>query len=435
MSRPAPTTDPSNSYADLATETPAVAAPARRRRGPAAFHSRGFRQLTGAWVFTNIADSALYLMLAVWVKDLTGSDGAAAFVFVALGLPTFLAPFLGQLADRVSRKWLLAASNAAVVPIILSLLLVRDASGIWLIYVVTFSYGAMNYLTASAQSGLVRDLLTDDELPSGNGLLTTMDQAFRLISPLLGTGLYVVAGPGAVVVLTAACFAVTAVLLTRLEATETPPERGQSDYWTDLAGGLRHLTRTAPLGALTLALAIAMGATGLTNVAVFPLMEQGLGVDPSMLGILVSLQGVGAVIGGISAAALIRRLQEPRTIAFGLFAMVIGTVPFIVVGILGLPLVVALPFAVVGLALIGLGVPWAIVAFVTIRQRMTPARLQGRVSAATNIALNLPQTLATLAGATIIGIIDYRILIAATIVGLLAGGGWSLRAHFRPAAV
>ena len=74
--------------------------PARRRRGPAALRHRGFRQLTGAWVFTNIADSALFLMLAAWVKDLTGSDSAAAFVFAALGLPAFIAPFLGQLADR-----------------------------------------------------------------------------------------------------------------------------------------------------------------------------------------------------------------------------------------------------------------------------------------------------------------------------------------------
>src|SRR5690625_1720576 len=222
------------------------------RRGPAALRHRGFRQLASAWVFTNAADSALYLMLAVWVKELTGSDGAACAVLATLGLPALIAPFLGQLADRVSRKWLLAVGNLAMALVVLSLVLVGGAEDVWAIYAVTFLYGAMGFLTASAQSGLVRDLLSDDELAGGNGLLTTVDQAFRLVSPLVGTALYVAAGPRAVVVLTAACFTVSAILLTRVEVVETGrPEASGSGYWAELVGGVRHLVATAPLGVLT----------------------------------------------------------------------------------------------------------------------------------------------------------------------------------------
>ncbi|WP_324653384.1 MFS transporter [Georgenia sp. H159] len=411
-------------------------AAAPRHRGPAALRTRGFRQLAGAWVFTNIADSALYLMVAVWVKELTGSNGAAAFVFAALGLPTLLAPFIGQLADRVSRARLLAVGNGVMVPVVASLALVGDARDIWLIYVVTFVYGAMGHLTASAQSGLVRDLLDDDELAGGNGLLTTTDQAFRLVSPLVGTALYVSAGPRAVVVVTAVCFAVTAALLTRLEVTETPPEAPAdgASFWTELAGGLHHLRHTAPLGALTIALAIAMGASGLTNVAVFPMMEQGLGLDPALLGVLVSVQGVGAVLGGLTAARLIGRTGEPLAVAVGLGVMGLGMTPFVLIGSLALPPAAGLAIAVTGLALVGLGVPWAIVAFVTVRQRETPPRLQGRVAAATNVALNLPQTLATLAGATVIGLLDYRVLVAATIGCTLVAAALCLRTGRRPTA-
>ncbi len=401
----------------------------QRRRGPAALDRRGFRQLTVAWVFTNAADSALWLMLAIWVKDLTGSDGAAASVFVALGLPTLLAPFIGQLADRMSRRTLLAAGNGLMVPAVLALTLVRDAGDVWLVYVVTFVYGTMGYVTASAQSGLVRDLLDDDELPGGNGLLSTVDQAFRLVSPLLGTALYVAAGPLAVVALTGTCFAVTAVLLTRVEVVETPPEPpSDARFWSELSGGLRHLLATAPLGALTVALAVATGATGLVNVAVFPLMEQGLGVDPALLGVLVSFQGVGAVAGGLTAARILGRLGEPRAVAVGLGAMALGMMPLLLVGALDAPAAVTLTVAAAGLTVLGLGVPWAIVAFITLRQRMTPARLQGRVSAATNVALNLPQTLLTIAAAALVGAVDYRVLVAVTIGGVLASGALALRA-------
>src|SRR5690606_10488012 len=103
-------------------EPGAVLQPARTRRRraamsaeaparPSASRAPGFRRLASAWVFTNLADSALFLMAAVWVKELTGSDVAGAFVFVALGLPAVLAPFLGMLADRLPRKRLLVASN------------------------------------------------------------------------------------------------------------------------------------------------------------------------------------------------------------------------------------------------------------------------------------------------------------------------------------
>ena len=376
---------------------------------PSAWQHRGFRQLAGAWLFTNVADSALYLMLAVWVKELTGSDGAAALVFVMLGVPALLAPFFGQHADRMSRKKLLAMTNLTIALIVASLMLVESSSLLWLIYVVTFAYGCVGYLTASAQSGLIRDLLRDDELASGNGVLSTIDQGFRLLSPLLGTGLYVFAGPRAVVALTVVCFAISAMLLTRVEVDETEPatvaDRGR--YWEELTAGLRHLVRTRGLGSLTATLAIAFGAAGMANAAVFPAMEQGLGVDPSLLGAFVSIQGVGALTAGATASRLIGRLGERKTVALGMTLVAMGILPIASTSVIAVG---------VGLVLVGLGVPWILVAYTTLRQRLTPTQLQGRAAAASNMAINLPQTLATLGAAAVIGWIDYRILVLATVV-------------------
>src|SRR5690606_25260260 len=127
-------------------------------------------------------DSALYLMVAVWVKELTGSDSAAAVVFVMLGVPAVAAPFLGQVADRVSRRRLLVVANVLVATVVATLFLVRSADLLWLMYAVVLACGAMGYLSAAAQSGLVRDLLPDEHLASGNGLLTSVDQSLRLVS-------------------------------------------------------------------------------------------------------------------------------------------------------------------------------------------------------------------------------------------------------------
>lgn len=394
------------------TPTPPPApAPAIRwhQRRPGAWVHPGFRRLSLAWVFTNLADSALYLMVAVWVKDLTGSDSAAALVFVMLGLPALAAPFLGQVADRVSRRRLLIGSHVAISAIVATLWLVDSPGWLWLLYAVTTAYGAMSYLNAAAQAGLVRDLLPDEHLASGNGLLTAIDQGLRLVSPLLGTALYVLAGPRSVVALTAVCFVAAALVLLTLRVLESPPETAEERgaYLHELSAGFRHLVRTPLLGRLTLLLGIICAAAGLVNAAIFPALEQGMGVPASALGALISCQGIGAVAGGLSAAGAIGRWGESRV--FGVGAVLMAVSLLTVVGS-------SLPLLVVGLVVFGFGVTWSVVAFMVIRQRLTPARLQGRTNAAASVAINVPQVATTAVAAALLAVVDYRLLVLMTVV-------------------
>ncbi|GLI28271.1 MFS transporter [Agromyces rhizosphaerae] len=382
-----------------------------RRRMPAAWQRRPFRRLAGAWVFSNIGDSALFLMMAVWVNDLTGSGSAAAIVFVMFGLAALSAPFLGEVADRFSRRKLLALANAAMVPLLLVLLFVQEASDVWIIYVVMLLYGCVGYLTAAAQSGLIRDLLPDEELASGNGLLSTIDQAARLLSPLIGTALYVFAGPVWVIGTTMATFAIASVLIARIDLQETPPTPAaeRAHYWTELGAGVRHIAASPMLALFTIVITVAFASTGLSNATIFPALG-GLGLDSAWLGIIVTAQGVGSLIGGITAARVVGRLGESRTIALGVAIVGLGLLP--TAGWWAWLAVAAIPF-------VGLGVVWVIVAYATHRQRTTPARLQGRVGAAANLAINVPQTLATLLGAALLGIVDYRLLIVANVLVVL----------------
>lgn len=385
----------------------------------------GFRRIFTAWAFSNVADSALFLMAAVWVKELTGSNSAAALVLVAFGLPALIAPFLGQMVDRFSRRRLLVIANALTALIVCTLLLVTSRADLWLLYTVIFLYGAVGYITAAAQSGLLRDLLTDSHLAPANGALSSLDQALRLVSPLLGTGMYAVWGPVPVIALTAICFFAAAAILQTVAITEsapeTPEERGT--YWHELGAGFHHLATTPGLGRLTLLLAIAFGATGIVNVAIFPVMELGLHVPASTLGLLVSTQGIGGLLAGLTAAWLIARLGETKTFALGLATLAAGITPM-----LGSSFTAVL----VGGVAVGLGVTWTVVAFITLRQRITPPRLQGRTGAATNIAINLPQTAISLAGVGLLLILDYRIALAITILIILTGAGLALLRQRHP---
>lgn len=383
------------------------------------WRARGFRHLATAWIFTNLGDSALYLMAAVWVKELTGSDVQAALVFVCLGIPALLAPFLGLLADRVSRKLLVVATNAVLVPVVLSLLFVREAGDVWIVYGVILVYGAAGYLTAAAQSGIIRGMLRDEQLAAGNGTLSTIDNAFRLLAPLIGTALYVGIGPHAVVVMTASVFGVAAAVFAALPVARqpVPREKDAGGILSELGAGFAQLWRVTDLRMLTLAIVIAFGATGLLNVVVFPILDS-LRVDPALIGVLVPVQGAGAVVGGILSARMVTRLGEARAAALGMALLGVGTACL---------LVPVFAIAVAGMVVMGLGIPVTVVAFVTLRQRVTPDHLQGRTAAAGNVAFNLPQTALSVAGAGLLAIVDHRLLLIATVVAVAGGAVLALR--------
>ncbi|MDQ3383870.1 MAG: MFS transporter, partial [Actinomycetota bacterium] len=382
----------------------ALRLPWHRSRPPAWEHP-GFRRLTSAWVFTNIADSALYLMVAVWVKELTGSDGAAALVFVMLGLPALAAPFLGQVADRLSRRRLLVVANACTAVVVTSLFLVDSAAWLWLVYAVILVYGAVGYLTAAAQSGLVRDLLPDQHLASGNGVLSTIDQALRLVSPLVGTALYVLVGPQAVVGLTGVCFLAAALLLSRVRVVESEPEDAatRGSYRTELFAGFRHIARTPVLGRLTLLLPIGFGATGLANVAVFPVMAWAWHPPPWACWSACRASARSSPAPPLRAPSAGWARPAPSGSGWPCSAW-------------GCCRCSAAAWSSCSSAWPrSAGVSRGfIVAFVTLRQRLTPPRLQGRTSAAANVAVNLPQTVMTLLGAAAVLLVDYRLLVAVT---------------------
>lgn len=363
-----------------------------------------FRRLWLAWVFSNFGDSALYLTAAIWVKQLTGSDAAAGLVFAALGLPALLAPLTGQLADRFRRIPVLAGTNVAAAVVVLALLLVRSADQVWLIYLVIFVYANASYVTSAAQSGVLRDLLEDRMLAPANGMLSSVDQGLRIVSPLIGAGILGLWGMHWVVAMTCVSFLIAAFILSRLRVNESTHSHAPNSFWTTSMAGFRFLFGHALLGPALLTLVIAVGATGVLNVTIFATVDQGLGMPPEFLSVLVSCQGVMSVIGGLTASAVIRRLGIQWTVVVGVLLLgvaVFGSAAQVLGVVLG------------STVLLGLGVPWAIIAFVTLRQQETPPAMQGRTSAATNMMINLPQVGASMLAAALLGLVDYRALVLA----------------------
>lgn len=366
-----------------------------------------FRRLLGGWSIGNLADSALFLTLAVWAKDLTGSSAAAGMVFFALGAPALFVPLLGLLVDRTRRKSLMVVANIIAAGAAASLVLVTDVSMLWLLYAVTVVYGALGILNASALSGLLRDLLPNDQLDEANAMLSTIDQGLRIFTPMLGAGLYVLWGGRALGLGVAILLVTTAVVLASVRAKESEPEPEATSFWSQTIAGFQHLRSVPVLWQIVTVTAVAFGVVGFFDTVLFEVVEHGLGMAPAFFGVLMTVQGAGAILGGVTSARVLRRWGPQRAVGTSL-------------GILGLAALAcapdtlgpaAIPVVIIALFAGGMAIPWMVVALVTTRQRLTPPRLQGRTAAAANLATTVPQIASIAAGAGLVALVDYRILL------------------------
>jgi hypothetical protein len=158
---------------------------------------------------------------------------------------------------------------------------------------------------------------------------------------------------------------------------------------------------------------IALLVVGFAETLIFSVIAH-LGRPPSFFGVLGALQGAGSIAGGLTAAAVLRRIGDVRSVGLGLGLFGAGDLLFVVP---------SLPVVLVGFTIAGVGITWAIVGFTTALQTRTPLAIQGRVSAASEISLTIAQTTSIATGAALSTVVDYRVLLVAmaAVVGVSAG--------------
>jgi MFS family permease len=349
-----------------------------------------------------VGDNALWLAMGIWVKLLTGSNSAAGLTFFALVSGMLLAPLTGLLADRVRRRPLLVIANLGTAALVCLLLAVTGRGQVWLIYLVMFGYGAANGLITSAQTAFLAVLLPADLLGEANSVLQMASQGLRIVSPLLGAGLLAVTGPRPVILLDAGTFVLAAAAVAALRLREPPPAAAQPHWRAEVTAGISHIARTPVLKRLMVSGVIALLVFGFFETVPFAVVGQGLHRHPTFLGVLESVMGAGAVAGGVCAARVMRRTGERTLVMAALLACAVACL---------LMIPPWLPAVLAAMALLGLGVLWVNVGWITLVQRRTPAALIGRVDAALTVAITVPQVISIALGAAVIAVVDYRILL------------------------
>ncbi|MEA2888344.1 MAG: hypothetical protein QOD11_2704 [Bradyrhizobium sp.] len=328
------------------------------------------------------AQSAEQIALAaapiVAVLMLGVGEGQTGLLQTALTLPfTLFAIPAGLLADRISRRTLMAGSEALRAAALLGILALIWCDLLSLAWLSLLGFvavcGTVAYSVAAP--ALVPSLVRPQSLPSANARIELARTVAFAGGPALGGVLvgWVGAAPAFGVAATLSVIAV--VLLSGIYEPARKPAPTRHPL-QEIREGARFVFQHALLRPV-FATQFVFNTGSFLVLAIFvPYAVRHLGLSASGVGAVLAMYGVGMVVGALLATRVMQRLQ---------FGTVIGLGPvtgFAAAVVLALTTVVAsLPLASLGFFLLGAGPILWVISTTTLRQSVTPPRLLGRVSA------------------------------------------------------
>jgi MFS family permease len=359
---------------------------------------------------SSLGDASLWLAAAIWVKTLTGSAAAAGMVMFFFSLSALAAPIVGLVVDRLRRLPLIIWANVTGPVLISPLLFVHGHAAVWVVYLVMTGYGLLNRVLSAAQSALLATIVADQDLAGANGLIRSVQEAMRIVVPLLGAGLFAWQGIAAVVGLDIATFLGAVGIFSAMRVAEPPPAPAESHWRRELTAGARYVWRQRVLRAVVLGGTVAVLVFGFTESALFAVVTDGLHRPASFIGVTGVAQGVGSLLVGPFIGRAAQRIGEIRLVVLGLLGYAASLL---------LLIVPALPVVLSALFIAGVSLPLVAVGSFTCLQRYSPNRLQGRVFSAADLLFSTGLVTSIAVGAGLLTLLGYPLLFVVAVAVLI----------------
>jgi len=311
------------------------------------------------------------------------------FEFGLLGTIEFL-PFIllslpaGVWVDRFRRRPILIAGDLIRATALSSIPIAFAMNGltIWQLYVVGFVNGCATVFFDVAYQSYLPSLVDRDQIVDGNSKLEVSRSAAQITGPgVAGVLIGVLTAPFAII-LDALSFVASGLFMFAIRRHEETPEPRLNEQGerpsmrSEIADGLRYVGRHPLLRSVA-------ASTGTSNffgnlmysILILYLVRQ-LGVTPELLGLAFSVGAVGFLAGALLATPLAKR--------FGVGPTIVGAA--LTSGPAGLLIAIApadfaVPFVAASVFLGGLGNAIYNINQVSLRQAITPERMQGRMNA------------------------------------------------------
>ena len=329
----------------------------------------------------NVADGIMAAAVPLIALTLTRSPLLVSLISVAFFLPWLLLGILaGVVVDRTDRRRAQLAGMAVRVTLLVALttLVVSDRLTMPLLIAIAFGYGITDVVVDLAGSSIVPSIAPRSRLSAANGRVLAVQQVCAtFIGAPIAAGLLVLGAGWAAGVPAALGVAFLLLIGLAMRGSYKVERTGSTTGWAEVTEGARFLVRHPVLRPLLVSGSLLnMANTGYFAVFVLWVVGAGseVGLSAEHYPLLVMLLAVGAVAGSLLAEPLVRRWAE-MPLMFTCWA--VNSVGLLVPLLWPHPAPIAATFLLLGVTnTIGNVIGQ------TVRQRLVPGELLGRVGGA-----------------------------------------------------
>ncbi|MFO1204171.1 MAG: MFS transporter [Burkholderiales bacterium] len=273
-----------------------------------AFRHRNFRIFFAGQAISLIGTWLQVVALGWLVYRLTGSALMLGIAAAAQQLPAlFLAPLAGVVADRVNRRRLLLATQAAacVQAIVLALLALTGHIGPWHVVALALVYGVIHATETPTRQAFLLELVQDRaDLPNAIALQSMMFNGARFIGPSLAGLVLAASSEGWCFLLNAVSYVATLIAYARVRVPARPAQTSQADWLGDLAAGIGYALGFAGTRYLLALVAVVSFFSAPWQPLMPKFAAEAFGGSSRTLGFMIGAVGLGALAG---TAMLARR--------------------------------------------------------------------------------------------------------------------------------
>jgi MFS family permease len=376
-------------------------------------------------------------LVAVITLDVSAFEVSALLVvefapFLLFSLPA------GVWVDRLPRRPILIAGDLgrAVVLLTIPIAYGLDMLTIWQLYVVGFLFGICTVFFDVAYQSYLPSLVERTQLVEGNSKLEISRSGAQLGGPAIaGVLIELLKAPVALLVDAISFLASGLFVLGIRKREENVPTRAErreqkSSMRTELAEGLRWVLGNRYLRTIASCTATFNFFGSLMGAILIVYLVRSLEMSPSRIGVLFAIANVGYLAGALTSNRIASRIGVGPAIWVGALC----GIAMLLVPLAPQNASDAFWYIVVAETIIAFGVVLYNVTQVSMRQAITPERLQGRMNSVMRFIVWGVMPLGTLLGGSLGTIFDLRTAIWAGAIGvavawmpLLLGPIWSLR--------
>jgi MFS family permease len=360
------------------------------------------KQFLKFWLgsFTSVGATQLQVMGLGWlVYELSGSSLALGYLGAAAGLPAIITTlFGGALADRIDKRMLLIVTSV-LTAVLLALLAYLDWAGIVQVWQVIAIAGAISVITGfdwPARQSIFPSLIDREDMMSAVVLTTVIWQATRMVMPALGGLIIALSDTWLLFTFCSAGFFLMFLILLDLEVAPSSSAASQQSTVNQIVEGIRFIiTDRNFLILISLSYAVFFFAS--SYIPMMPAFADMLKVDEKGYGYLLSITGVGSVVGTVISGSL--QNSHRLGLAMLLSALTFCVFIYLFALVCWLGLSGAFYFALGILFSASIFSSIFMITTTTVLQLEVPDRLRGRVMGFHGISYNLFPLGALLVGA------------------------------------